>query len=113
MLFLRITDGICDEIEQVSLPKVSPAINRQKFQGDGLWYTNSATPVLTVAGMTGGDSFAVRREGNGNSTFDSSTADATICQANVPGGQVVSGIALAGPGAVADFVAGFKAATCT
>ena len=40
-------------------------------------------------------------------------AVAGAVQANVPGGQVVSGIALAGPGAVADFVAGFKAATCT
>jgi hypothetical protein len=37
---------------------------------------------------------------------------AAAVQANIPGGQVVSGIATSAPGAVAGFAASAKAATC-
>jgi hypothetical protein len=40
-------------------------------------------------------------------------AVAAVVQANIPGGAAVSGVALTGPGAVAEFAAGFKAATCS
>jgi hypothetical protein len=39
-------------------------------------------------------------------------AVAFAVQSNVPGGQVVSGIAHTGPGAVAGFAEGFKSGTC-
>jgi hypothetical protein len=38
---------------------------------------------------------------------------ATAVQSNVPGGQVVSGIATSGPGAVAGFAETLKQATCS
>jgi hypothetical protein len=67
--------------------------------------------VLVVAGAL---AWAVPADADGTQAgchAFGATVAATV-QANIPAGQVASGIAQSGPGAVADFVEGGKLAFC-